>query len=257
MVAFYVLPPTYFAEPSHHIHHFDLLGKDAPGYNKYVLAAIDQVQSHAPDGGGYFAGVTAVPAESPIGYPVCLFGSPLLVPPRPSSYCSGSSYTAMIEALDMIYPDGSQRLDPERLELLRMQEPDGSRREDGVKAWGWWNMDESGVEYSLVQYLQMGQIVSPRAARPGDFLNIDWRNGLGHSVVFLGWSKTGADGKPAVTYWSSNQKTNGLGDQTSPLSKIKSLIFVRMTHPEHVFDFNPPEIVDTGVKHASTPKNLR
>ena len=42
---------------------------------------------------------------------------------------------ALIEALDRLL----KRIpDAERLELLRMQEPDGGRRNDEMKAWGWW-----------------------------------------------------------------------------------------------------------------------
>lgn len=252
----YVLPPSYRGEPAQHCSHFQILGKDAPGYNRFVLMGIDQAQRHEMDGGGYFTGVHATPAESPIGYSLSLFGNPLLSPPRSTSYCSGASYTAMIEALDLIFPKGAAQLSPTRLDLLRLQEPDGSRREDGVKAWGWWNMDGSGADYSLVQYLQMGAVVSPDDARPGDFLNISWKNGLGHSVVFLGWSKIGKQGNLAVTYWSSNERTNGLGDQTSPLSRVKSLIFVRLTKPDEVFKFVPPSRMDTNIPQFDPPKDF-
>src|SRR5207253_9122527 len=130
--------------------------------------------------------------ESPIGYPLALFGKPLLAPPRTTSYCSGSSYTAFIEALNLLYgkegaDDGAARLSPDRLEALRMQEPDGGRREDGVKFWGHWNDDGPGCHYALVQYAHMAQEIDPKRARPGDFMNINWKSGLGHSTVFLGY----------------------------------------------------------------------
>ena len=52
----------------HHTKHAEIFGKYVTGYNYYVLEGIDKAQSHAMDGGGYFIGVKAVPAESPIGY---------------------------------------------------------------------------------------------------------------------------------------------------------------------------------------------
>lgn len=229
----------------HHSSHLQRFGATACGYNPFVLQAIDEVQRTAPDGGGYFTGVKAEPAESPIGYPLQLFGLGLLDPPRTTSYCSGSSYTVFIEALNRIFPQGGQ-LSEERLEALRMQEPDGRRREDRVKAWGWWNADGYGTHYSMVQYLGMGQAVPPAQALPGDFVNISWKSGLGHSVVFLGYSRDEAGGL-RVSFFSSQASTNGLADHTVSASTIKDVKFVRLTHPERIWDFSLQARVDTGV----------
>ena len=49
---------------------------------RLVLRAIDRVQASAPDGGGYFIGLKADPLESPIGYPLRLFGRQMLLSPR-------------------------------------------------------------------------------------------------------------------------------------------------------------------------------
>src|SRR5262249_899869 len=138
--------------PAHHTRHADVFGKYVSGYNAQVLAGVDKVQASQPEGGGYFTGVKAKPAESPIGYAISLFGQPLLSAPRTTSYCSGSSYSAFIESLNIILPDGAKRIDPAHYEALRMQEPDGGRREDGVKFWGHWNDDGPGCQYALVQY---------------------------------------------------------------------------------------------------------
>ncbi|MBT9589054.1 hypothetical protein IV102_37315 [bacterium] len=83
-----------------HSSHLQRFGTAACGYNPFVLQAIDEVQRTAPDGGGYFTGIKAEPAESPLGYPLRLFGLGLLEPPRTTSYCSGSSYTVFIEAVN-------------------------------------------------------------------------------------------------------------------------------------------------------------
>ncbi len=77
-------------------------------------------------------------------------------------------------------------------------------------------------------------------------MNISWKNGLGHSVVFLGWGRTRAN-EPAVVYWASQTGTNGFGDQVSPLGKIRSLCDVRLTHPGNLFTFDPGGTVDPKV----------
>lgn len=224
----------------------------APAYNRKVLRGVKVVQAHAPDGGGYFTGLKAVPPESPIGYPLKLFGAPLLVPPRSTSYCSGATYSAFIEALNLIFPDGAARLSTERAEAMRMQEPDASRRDDGVKFWGYWNSDGFGSQYALVQYSGMGEEVPPEKARPGDFMNISRKSGSGHSVVFLGWTRS--EGEKAVRYWSSQKATNGINPQVEKLSVIKELKVVRLTHPERLFEFRTDAPVDTRVPGDQPPR---
>ncbi|ODU53857.1 hypothetical protein ABT09_00915 [bacterium SCN 57-13] len=254
MIGWYVLPPTTLELPTQHRRHVEVFGSDAPGFNRLVLAGIDQVQGSAPDGGGYFIGIKAKPTESPIGYPLTLCGRRLLDPPRRTSYCSGASYAAFIEGLGLWMakervvwsPPSDFETSPfanvsferpvltaEQVETLRMQELDGGRRDDGVKFWGNWNADGFGNQMALVQYSGMGTRIKPSEARPGDFLNISWKSGIGHSTVFLGWSLT-KDGEKAVRYWSSQTGTNGLGDAVALLSKISSICLVRVTHPERV-----------------------
>jgi hypothetical protein len=226
-----------------HLNHETMFRKYVQGYNLAVLKAVDIVQSHAMDGGGYFTGISAKPTESPIGYQLNLFHKPLLDPPRTTSYCSGSSYGVFIEALNLIFPDGEKRLSPERLESLHMQEPDGSRREDRIKFWGKWNDDGWGTQYALVQYSGMGEEIPPQRARPGDFMNISWVRGLGHSVVFLGWFIK--EKKMGMVFWSSQKSTSGYGDVVLwPLTNVKTVKTVRMTHPEKVFTFDVEQAVN-------------
>ncbi len=208
-----------------------------------MLAGIDAVQKHAPDGGGYFIGVKAKPTESPIGYALSLFDKPLLDPPRTTSYCSGASYAAFIEGMNRIFPDGAAKLSKERAEALRMQEPDGGRREDWVKFWGIWNADGPGCQLALVQYAGMGEEVTPERARPGDFMNISWTSGVGHSVVFLGW-RVDKDGGKRLVFWSSQKGTNGLGDIATSIDKVKTVKIVRLTKPENLFTFDPAKSVN-------------
>lgn len=235
----FYLSSAQLAGGVHHQRHLELLAGDTVGYNAYVLQAIDKVQASAPEGGGYFTGVKAVPAESPIGYALQLLGAPLLTPPRTTSYCSGSSYTVFIEALNVIFL--GRQLDARRLELMRMQEPDGGRREDRVKAWGWWNADGYGSQFCLVQYLGLGEEIAPRDALPGDFVNISWKSGLGHSVVFLGYSRNAQD-ELQVSFFSSQASTKGLADHTVSAETIADVKFVRLTHPERLFTFEPGSV---------------
>jgi len=232
----------------YHTRHAEIFGKYVTGYNSYVLKGIDKVQETAPQGGGYFIGVKAAPPESPIGYPLKLFGLPILNPPRTTSYCSGSSYAAFIEALNMILPDGAKRLTLDRFEAMRMQEPDGGRREDGVKFWGHWNADGLGTHFALAQYSKMGEAIEPKRARPGDFMNILWKKGVGHSVVFLGWIPSRDNKEMRIAYWSSQAESNGFADAYSTgISLVKSVKTIRLTRPENIFQFNINEPVVTAI----------
>lgn len=241
-----ILTDEDVAHGAHHLNHSETFAKYAPGYNKFILKGIDKVQATAMDGGGYFIGIKAVPTESPVGYPIRLLGKELLDPPRTTSYCSGASYAAFIEGLNALYSDSTKSISQAQIESLRMQEPDGGRREDHIKFWGKWNADGFGNHFALAQYGKMGQVIEPQLARSGDFMNISWKSGIGHSVVFLGWYVDAGQEKNVV-YWSSQKGTNGLGDQIVSLDRIKSVKIVRMTNPENIFNFDPNATVNTSV----------
>jgi hypothetical protein len=228
-----------------HTRHEEIYKKYVAGYNLEFMKAIDKIQATAPDGGGYFIGLKSDPPESPIGYDLCFLGKPLLKAPRTTSYCSGSSYTAFVEGLNLIYQNSDKKIDSLHYEAIRMQEPDGSRREDGVKMWGNWNADGFGNYFALVCYSKTGKQIQPVNARPGDFLNISWKSGVGHSVVFLGWY-IDEKGVKNVVYWSSQKSCNGLGDQVVPIDKIKEVLIVRVTNPENIFTFDVKNIVTNG-----------
>lgn len=231
---------------AHHTQHFKIFSKYTSGYNLQVLKAIDKVQSHAMDGGTYFIGIDSIPAESPVYYELCLFNKSLITPPRKSSYCSGSSYTAFIETLNQILMKKKNKLSDERFEALRMQEPNGGRREDWVKFWGIWNGDGFGTQFAMVQYAGMGKEIKPEDAKPGDFVNISWKTGIGHSVIFLGWYIDKNNVKNMV-YWSSQKGTNGYGDQVVPLEKIEEVKFVRLTNPDNLFKFDVKKEINKNI----------
>ena len=227
----------------HHTRHAEIYSSRLPEINKLVLQAVDKVQATAMDGGGYFIGVKADPPESPIGYTASFSGWNMLKPPRCTSYCSGSSYAAFLETLNLCRLPA---LKPSQEEALRMQELDGSRREDKVKFWGWWNADGPGCYYAMCRFTSIGERIHPALARAGDFMNIDWKSGLGHSVVFLGYG-VGADGKKGVLFWSSQTGTNGYGDMFAPFDRISGVVVVRLTHPEKLANLKPFRPVTTKV----------
>lgn len=224
--------------PMYHFSHQAVYGQDAPELNQAVLMAIDEIQATAPDGGGYFMRSGANPPASPIGIPLKLADYRLINPTRGTSYCSGASYAAFVEALDTVTTSFQSEISPNRLEALRMQEMNGGLREDMVKMWGCWNADGPGSLYALSMFSKLGIRIDPLDAKPGDFCNLDWRNGMGHSVVFLGWDTT-TDGEMAMRFWSSQKSTNGLGDRTARLSEVKGFVFTRLTNPEDILTFDP------------------
>jgi hypothetical protein len=243
-----MLTPSDLTESAQHTQHALLFGKYVEGYNDFVLKAIDLVQATAMDGGGYFTGKDSIPTESPIGYPLQIFNRSLINPPRTTSYCSGSTYAIFIEAMNMILKDKASALDDVHYEALRMQEPDGGRREDGIKFWGHWNADGFGNHFALVQYSGIGEVLDPQNAQPGDFMNISWKSGYGHSVVFLGWYEN-SQGEKSVVYWSSQRGTNGMGDQVVSLKRIEDVKIVRIANPDQIFTFDinhPVNISVTG-----------
>lgn len=242
-----ILKKEDISNGSYHTKHAEIFGKYISGYNTFILKAIDSIQSTAMDGGGYFTGITADPPESPIGYNLSLFNKQLLKAPRTTSYCSGSTYSAFIEGLNLMYRNKPHALSEDRYESLRMQELDGGRREDDVKFWGKWNADGYGNHFALVQYSGMGKKIKPINARPGDFLNISWKKGAGHSVIFLGWYINDENEK-CVVYWSSQPGTNGLGDAVIPINMIQEVMFVRLTWPEKLFTFDIEKQVDYSVE---------
>ncbi|MBN2570664.1 MAG: carboxypeptidase regulatory-like domain-containing protein [Ignavibacteriales bacterium] len=243
----YFLNQSHFIYGMQHNHHKEIFGKDIKGYNYLTFQAIDKAQTTALDGGGYFIGIKANPTESPIGYKLKLFGNYLIEPTRKTSYCSGSTYTAFIEAINLIFEYQDKPLTTEVYEAMRMQELDGSRREDDIKFWGKWNADGFGNHFALIQYSDMGKIIEPKNALPGDFMNISWEKGGGHSVIFLGWL-IDENQELNVAYWSSQKSTNGMSDQIVPVSRIKDVMIVRLNKPENLFSLDVSKPTSYDVK---------
>ena len=233
VMGYFLLTGEAAALPTQHTRHFAMFASQVPEFNANILRGVDAVQANAPDGGGYFIGIHANPPESPVGYALSLSDNALLAPPRGTSYCSGSSYSAFVEGLNLFFAKHQLKVSAAQAEQLRMQEQDGGRREDGVKFWGWWNADGYGNQFAIVQYAKAGHQVFAADALPGDLLNISWKSGLGHSTVFLGFQRT-SDNQPGIRFWSSQKSTNGFGDMVAPIAKIKEYLFVRVSEPSNV-----------------------
>jgi hypothetical protein len=77
-------------------------------------------------------------------------------------------------------------------------------------------------------------------------MNISWNAGGGHSVVFLGWFHKG--GQLGMMYWSSQKGTNGFGDVAlCPLTRVKTVKIIRLTHPEKLFSFDVQGSVERSI----------
>jgi hypothetical protein len=208
-----------------HTRHREVFGKGMRGWNLAVLSGIDRVQSTAPKGGGYFANPAALPLESPVGYPLRLWGEELFVPERRTSFCSGATYAALIEAVGFLFPE-NPGAGPEVFESLRQHEVGGGRREDQVGFWGVWNGESAGLWHALGPLTGMGRRVPPHQLRPGDFLHVFWNRVRGHSTIFLGWTSSGG-----LRVWSSQKSTNGFGDLTIAPGRYSRLVGVRLVEP--------------------------
>jgi hypothetical protein len=105
---------------------------------------------------------------------------------------------------------------------------------DGVGIWGRWNANGPGTA-CLFHELQLGDNFTDwNSARPGDFMKIFWnpnvgRREHGHSAIYLGVATE--NGVEYVKFWSSNQP-NGFGTKQVPKTRIASVIFSRLKHPE-------------------------
>ena len=101
---------------------------------------------------------------------------------------------------------------------------------DGEGPWGWANANGPGLAV-LVHRLGAGiNFEDWKKARPGDFMKIFWTDRIGsresgHLTVLV------KDGGDQVTFWSSNIP-DGYGARTVPKSRIRRVIFTRITRPE-------------------------
>ncbi|MEC8424702.1 MAG: hypothetical protein VX000_13050, partial [Myxococcota bacterium] len=75
--------------------------------------------------------------------------------------------------------------------------------------------------------------------RPGDFVQFWRHSGSGHNVVFLDWERDGTDAIIGFRYWSTQDSTAGIGENTeyfgSSGSRVDPNLFhvARIAEPDH------------------------
>lgn len=145
------------------------------------------------------------------------------------SFCSSATYlvflSVLVEMQELGAVPSSKAINDK---LLVHGQP------DGVGIWGRWNANGPGTAM-LIKELGMGEnFVAIEKAIPGDFLKIWWTNEIGakehgHSVVYLG-TGTNTAGEKIIKFWSSNIP-GGYGAKEVPMTKVKNLLFSRITNP--------------------------
>lgn len=149
--------------------------------------------------------------------------------PRPS-FCSGAVYVALLNALiKWEQAQGKPQFTAEAWQALFPL-----RYQDGEGAWGWANANGPGFAL-LVHQLGAGISFTDWAkARPLDVIKMWWTSELGGKenghLAFLV-----QDEGENVLIWSSNQdidgQAGGFGLRRYPKSKIKRVLFTRITKP--------------------------
>ena len=144
------------------------------------------------------------------------------------SFCSSATYLVFLQLIRNAEESGQLALPVDVHRALL-----ASGQADGVGVWGRWNSNGPGTA-KLFHDLRIGtNFTSLDSALPGDFLKIWWTDKIGakekgHSVLFLGTQKD-SDGNECVRYWSSNTP-DGYGEDSAPLSRIKHMVFSRVSN---------------------------
>jgi hypothetical protein len=173
------------------------------------------------------------------------------------SFCSSATYLVFVLTLEELYNQRRIEFQPGVAEKLLVR-----GQNDGVGVWGFWNANGPGTA-RLFEKLRLGNnFLSIEKAQAGDFLKIFWNDQIGskefgHSVVYLGHGPN-AQGVDTVQFWSSNKK-GGYGCAEVPRSKIKRMLFSRLTHPEQINQIGElptDEYLASMLDRSSTPEEM-
>ena len=143
------------------------------------------------------------------------------------SFCSSACYLLLLKSLQIWDSAQPRPVISERAWLALIPR---LGQHDGDGPWGWANANGPGLAV-LVHKLGAGiNFEDWRKARPGDFMKIFWTDRIGcresgHLSVLV------KDEGDRVTFWSSNIP-DGYGVRTVPKSRMKRVIFTRITRPE-------------------------
>ncbi len=196
--------------------------QQAPAFNQNVLAAVKSM----PVGGGYDATQKAVDR---LAASVTLNDGVIVQDTKAcgKSFCSGATYLVFLRVIEQLRLQNSSFLPVEKLSRFA-----NLGVKDGEEIFGRWNANGPGTA-KLFADLKCGvNFTSYAHAQPGDFMKMWWTEAIGgkergHLVVYLG--TTGNQ----VHFWSSNEP-NGYGRKSVSKSKIKHVLFSRLTHPQRL-----------------------
>ncbi len=150
--------------------------------------------------------------------------------PRPS-FCSGAVYVAILNALIKWEQSQSKQV----LSQSAWHALFPMRYQDGEYAWGWANSNGPGFAL-LIKHLGAGcSFTDWQKAQAMDIIKMWWTNEIGgkengHLAILI------KNERDKVLIWSSNQEINGqaggYGFRYYPKSKIKRVLFTRITKPQ-------------------------
>ncbi len=128
--------------------------------------------------------------------------------PRKRSYCCGLTFEVWFTSYEAAC---RKKETPFQIGILSVSDLAEMRLR-------WYGASRNGDRKKLIleALTSMGlgtKITRPEDARPGDFVQLWRKNGSGHSVIFLGWKRSGKK-ITGITYWSTQPGTKGVGVRT-------------------------------------------
>jgi hypothetical protein len=199
-----------------------------PEINRLILSTLP----HFPKGGGYSVSRQALGA---LGQSITQNPKTrgILVTPKKStpSFCSGATYLVLLKTLELLSDNRKITLTPEAWKAYAQ-----TGQADGDGIWGRWNANGPGTAKFLHDLKAGTNFSNFDRALPGDFMKIWWSMEIGakesgHSVIYLG--RTVENGEEMVRFWSSNIP-DGFGEKNIPRTKVKRVLFTRLTRPENL-----------------------
>jgi hypothetical protein len=174
----------------------DPIAAPTPSFNRHVVALLDEY----PAGG--FGGYAWPSAPGASGTTRDLaVGDTVVARSGPGNHCVGVTLEVFWRALAAC--PGEFALDAASAKRLKTT----------------WYVPEDGGTGAIEALLahRLGERVALDDALPGDFVQAWSTSGLGHSMVFLGWTRDATGTITGIRYWSSQPWTDGIGIAETPI----------------------------------------